>query len=295
MPHAMPQKLPDSENEETARSVTVPNVDSEGVWHLSLEDVDLLAEGCSVLGCGGGGNTLQAKLRLRELLKTGKDACIIAPKALEDGDFVVPVGFMGAPTVLTEIVGSGKEFNTAVDKMAEISDRIPDAVMSIEMGGTNGTEPLCCAVMTDLPCVDADGMGRAFPEVVQYLPMHPPENRCGQLVMAGIRSQPTVFQNDDLKQLHGMMVSHLLENHSAIAAVATPLLNKRVCCLINVPGRGCVRRENHSDSFLTRMHPIARTNKLMLSTSTTLMHLALSSACQSGTYVALPNSCKPLP
>ncbi len=80
---------------------------------------------------------------------------------------------------------------------------------------------------------------------------------------------------------------------------ATVVLEKedpdRVCCLINVPGRGCVRRENHSDSFLTRMHPIARTNKLMLSTSTTLMHLALSSACQSGTYVALPNSCKPLP
>src|SRR3569833_2575149 len=37
--------------------------------------------------------------------------------------------------------------------------------MPIECGGINSMMPLCVAASTGLPCVDADGMGRAFPEL----------------------------------------------------------------------------------------------------------------------------------
>ena len=38
------------------------------------------------------------------------------------------------------------------------------AVMSVEIGGTNALQPLMVAAMTGLPVVDANSMGRAFPE-----------------------------------------------------------------------------------------------------------------------------------
>lgn len=39
------------------------------------------------------------------------------------------------------------------------------AIMSAEIGGLNAVEPLCVAAQMDLPVVDCDGMGRAFPEL----------------------------------------------------------------------------------------------------------------------------------
>ena len=39
------------------------------------------------------------------------------------------------------------------------------AVMSCEIGGANGLEPLAIAARMGLPVVDADFMGRAFPEL----------------------------------------------------------------------------------------------------------------------------------
>ena len=37
--------------------------------------------------------------------------------------------------------------------------------MSIEIGGMNGIDPLLTAAVLELPVVDADLMGRAFPEL----------------------------------------------------------------------------------------------------------------------------------
>ena len=39
------------------------------------------------------------------------------------------------------------------------------ALISNEIGGSNSLEPLIPAAITGLPVVDADGMGRAFPEI----------------------------------------------------------------------------------------------------------------------------------
>ncbi|XP_035686666.1 uncharacterized protein LOC118422916 [Branchiostoma floridae] len=42
------------------------------------------------------------------------------------------------------------------------------AVMSAEIGGLNSMEPLVVGAALDLPVVDADGMGRAFPELQMF-------------------------------------------------------------------------------------------------------------------------------
>ena len=52
--------------------------------------------------------------------------------------------------------------------------------MSGEIGGANGLRSLMAAAVTGLPAVDADSMGRAFPEgqmtsfAIAGLPMLPP-------------------------------------------------------------------------------------------------------------------------
>ena len=42
--------------------------------------------------------------------------------------------------------------------------------MSAEIGGANSIVPLVVAAKLGLPVVDADGMGRAFPELQMFLP-----------------------------------------------------------------------------------------------------------------------------
>ena len=39
------------------------------------------------------------------------------------------------------------------------------AITSAEIGGNNAMEPLYAGAQADLPVLDADGMGRAFPEI----------------------------------------------------------------------------------------------------------------------------------
>lgn len=42
--------------------------------------------------------------------------------------------------------------------------------MGAEIGGANSTVPLVVGASMGLPIVDADGMGRAFPELQMFLP-----------------------------------------------------------------------------------------------------------------------------
>jgi DUF917 family protein len=51
--------------------------------------------------------------------------------------------------------------------------------MSVEIGGGNGLQPLLVAAQMGIPVVDADAMGRAYPEAqmtsfaIGDLPMYP--------------------------------------------------------------------------------------------------------------------------
>ena len=51
------------------------------------------------------------------------------------------------------------------ERLQEFLGRPFDAVMSMEIGGGNGVHPTMVAALTGYPVVDADGMGRAYPEL----------------------------------------------------------------------------------------------------------------------------------
>lgn len=134
-------------------------------WILNEQDLDYIALGAAVLGTGGGGNSYLGKLRAREQLRAGRTIAVMSPDALNDDDAIICVAGIGAPTVGFEKIEEGQECLRAfraVEKESEIRAR---ALMTDEIGGSNCFEPMIVAALTGLPVVDADGMGRAFPEM----------------------------------------------------------------------------------------------------------------------------------
>jgi hypothetical protein len=85
-------------------------------------------------------------------------------EALGDEDWVAVVSNMGAPLVGQERLADGRNIARAVRLMEEHRGVSFRAVMALEIGGGNGVQPLMAAALLGIPVVDADTMGRAYPE-----------------------------------------------------------------------------------------------------------------------------------
>jgi DUF917 family protein len=124
-----------------------------------------LAIGAAFLGTGGGGDPYIGRLMVQACLDAGLEIEIIDPAELADGATVIPTAMMGATTVLVEKPPSGEEALAALRRLEQRIGRRADATMPIEIGGINSTIPLMVGARLGLPVVDADGMGRAFPQL----------------------------------------------------------------------------------------------------------------------------------
>lgn len=131
---------------------------------LDVAAIEDLAVGSAVLGTGGGGDPYIGKLIAAEAVNRHGAVEIIAPHELDDDDLVIVVSMSGAPTVMTEKIPNGGELQRVFDLATEYGGRAPRAVISFEIGGINSLFPVAMAAMAGIPLVDADGMGRAFPE-----------------------------------------------------------------------------------------------------------------------------------
>ncbi len=131
---------------------------------LSLEDIESLAVGAWVLGTGGGGNPYLALLNMRALYKEGHRVRLVSAFDLGDDAYIGPLAGFGAPLVGQERLNDHRTIARAAWLMEEHTGRKFDALMSMEIGGGNAVRPLMAAVHLDLPIVDVDTMGRAYPE-----------------------------------------------------------------------------------------------------------------------------------
>ncbi len=126
-----------------------------------LED---LALGAVFLATGGGGDPYLPRLIADQALKEFGPVELLAPEALADDAFVVPVGSVGAPTVSLELLPSLDETIDTIRAFEKYVGRKADAIASFEIGGGNSLVPLVAAAGLGVPMIDGDGMGRAFPE-----------------------------------------------------------------------------------------------------------------------------------
>ncbi|WP_082659787.1 DUF917 domain-containing protein [Aureimonas sp. AU40] len=132
---------------------------------LNSEDLKDLALGAAFLGTGGGGDPYVGRLMVQQCLDEGLEVEVIDPSELDDDALVIPTAMMGAPTVLVEKIPSGDEAVNSLRSLERHLGRKAQATMPIEIGGINSTIPLVVGARLGLPIVDADGMGRAFPQL----------------------------------------------------------------------------------------------------------------------------------
>jgi DUF917 family protein len=131
---------------------------------LSRDDLEALAIGTWVLGTGGGGSPYHGLLNMRRLYGEGRRVSLMQVHDLKDDDDVAVVSTMGAPLVNQERLIDSRLVARSVELMEEHIGRKFRAVMGIEIGGLNGMQPLMAAAHLEIPVVDADAMGRAYPE-----------------------------------------------------------------------------------------------------------------------------------
>jgi uncharacterized protein len=135
-----------------------------GFRELSLDDIEALAVGAWILGTGGGGSPYLGLLNMRRLYAEGHRVALMPAEALEDDDWVAAVSNMGAPLVGQERLTDSRTIARAVALMEEHRGQAFRAIMSLEIGGGNSIQPLMAAAHLRRPVVDADMMGRAYPE-----------------------------------------------------------------------------------------------------------------------------------
>jgi hypothetical protein len=132
--------------------------------------LDDIALGAAVLGTGGGGDPYIGKLMAKAAIEQFGPVTLMDPDELLDDDLVIPSAMMGAPTVMLEKIPRGTEIVTAFEAIQEYLGRRATATMSCEAGGLNSTTPFVVAAALGIPMVDADMMGRAYPELQMCTP-----------------------------------------------------------------------------------------------------------------------------
>jgi uncharacterized protein len=131
---------------------------------VTAAEIEALAVGAWILGTGGGGSPYHGLLNMRQLYRQGTVIQLMDAAELADDDPVAVVSFMGAPLVTQERLKDPAAMERAVRMMEAYLDRRFRAVMAVEIGGGNGLAPFMAAARLDIPVVDADAMGRAYPE-----------------------------------------------------------------------------------------------------------------------------------
>lgn len=132
---------------------------------LGLQEVEDIAVGAAVMASGGGGNPYVGILIAKQMVaEYGPMKLMSLDELPDDARVAVSMG-LGAPTVLVEKVPAGPEPAYALDALeAEVGHGF-DALLPSEAGGWNSLHPMLPAAQRGIPLLDADGMGRAFPEL----------------------------------------------------------------------------------------------------------------------------------
>ena len=172
---------PASIEDTTAEDDTAPDVDIESYkpkvvnreWWISETDLDWITIGCYILGTGGGGSPYSTMLRVRGILRAGGTVRVVSPDDLKDEDLVGSGGGAGSPTVGIEKL-SADEMMDAQNSLYELfKGGRATHVIPLEIGGSNGLQGLVLGASSNMnvPCVDGDWMGRAYPTKWQTTPV----------------------------------------------------------------------------------------------------------------------------
>lgn len=132
----------------------------------ALEDILV---GSTFLGGGGGGSAEQGRYLIERIEKEIGNVTVsmVDASEMEQQSYAAMVAGIGAPRVIKER-GFGPEALHAFDllrNLCSIGGKTIRYLMAGEIGGFNTLVPIYVAALKQLPIVDADGNGRAVPEL----------------------------------------------------------------------------------------------------------------------------------
>lgn len=153
--------------------------------YLDGSDLHDLAFGAAVLGTGGGGDPYIGRLLAQQAISEHGPVQLVGLDEVPDDALVLPVAMMGAPTVMVEKIPGQQDLQTVVRMVEARLGRKATHLVPIEAGGINSLIPVAAAAQMRLPLVDADGMGRAFPELQMVMP-----------TIGGISATPMALADD---------------------------------------------------------------------------------------------------
>jgi len=154
---------------------------------ITFESLPDLARGAAFLGTGGGGDPYIGRLYTQEAIRRYGTPRVLALEDVGDDMFVGSVAGFGAPTVQVEKLIRGDEVEFTFRRLESYVGRRIEAILPAEIGGSNSMLPLMLGARLGLPVIDADGMGRAFPEL-----------QMNSLSVHGVRVTPLVVTDEHL-------------------------------------------------------------------------------------------------
>ncbi|WP_079535428.1 DUF917 domain-containing protein [Phoenicibacter congonensis] len=132
---------------------------------IEIPEIEDIATGAALLGAGGGGDPYVGKLVAMGAVQEMGPVTLLDPDEVPDEALIIPIAMMGAPTVLAEKAIGGTEYKKLFDMVSKFFGEEIFAFMPMEAGGVNSMLPIAASARLNLPMVDVDGMGRAFPEL----------------------------------------------------------------------------------------------------------------------------------
>ncbi|USQ79152.1 DUF917 domain-containing protein [Ornithinimicrobium faecis] len=214
-------------------------------WTLTADAVRDLARGAAVLGTGGGGDPHVGALLAEQAIVAHGPVEVVPLNELPDDAMVVMVAMMGAPTVMVEKLPSLEEVRAAVQAAeSALPEGTITHIVCAEIGGVNSTLPVAAAATLGLPLVDADGMGRAFPELQMVLP-----------TLSGIAASPVSFADEK----GNVGVVHTADNTWAERIVRVACVEMGCTIMITTfPQRGAQARTSLVKDSVTRAVQVGR-------------------------------------
>ncbi|EGZ76828.1 DUF917-domain-containing protein [Neurospora tetrasperma FGSC 2509] len=151
-----------------------PNVLNR-IWHISETDLTFISTGCYILGTGGGGSPYASMILLRQLLRAGASVRVVSPADVPDSAAVGCGCGAGSPTVSIEKLQGDEmmQAQTELYKALPSDQSKATHMIALEIGGGNGLQGMTLGASSnmDIPCVDGDWMGRAYPTKWQTTPV----------------------------------------------------------------------------------------------------------------------------
>lgn len=153
-----------------ATAPTVSPAAPPSLARVVIDDIPALAAGAAIYGTGGGGAVYTAQRVVERALEEHGPVELLRVEDLTTDDAVIMMSGIGAPTVGIEMLSSASQAESLLREAEQVAGRRITAIMPAEIGGSNGVSPIGWAARLGVKVLDADGMGRAFPEATMISP-----------------------------------------------------------------------------------------------------------------------------